>query len=103
MDKKCDECGKTEEVVTITVIWATWGRNAFDFNWAKYDNKEISLCDKCENEQYVICGECGAGIDNYNYGRGYLPEEEYLGDSLCPECAGKKGFKCQVHIGLPKR
>jgi len=96
---KCQYCGSTEEILPVTPIWSPWGRNAFDFHWCKYDDVEY-LCEACEGEKYCLCSECGAAVDAYHYGTGYLPDD-YDGDYLCPECAEKKGFEITVGINCP--
>lgn len=113
MTDKCDQCGTTEDVITTTTIWGTWGHNAFDLNWCKYENCEpISLCPDCEgcegntSDGYVICRYCDAAIPAYDYGRGYLPDDiddlpDDADDTICPECWIKKGHECRVNIGKP--
>jgi hypothetical protein len=103
---KCDICGTKEDVITTTTVWGAWGHNAFDFNWCKYENHEpISLCPDCEGgdqygDGYVLCRYCDAAIPDYDYGRGYLPEE-YYEETICPECWIKQGHECRVNIGKP--
>lgn len=45
----CNECGSTEEVIKSTIWWTAWGRNCFDFNWAKHTG-EKNLCSDCEHK-----------------------------------------------------
>lgn len=97
---KCDICGATEDVITTNIVWGAWGHNAFDFNWCKYIDQQVSLCPDCEGEEHVLCRDCDAAIPAYDYGKGYLPDD-YEDEDLCPECAGKRGLECHVHIGPP--
>jgi len=99
MKKKlvCDECGETNDVITSTVWWTAWGRNTFDLAWQKNKGK-LFLCEKCEEENWTVCCDCQALIENDHYGLGYLLGEEIYGDSLCPECAEKRGLKRTCRI-----
>ena len=85
---KCDACGNTSnDVLTSQVYWTTWGRNCFDFNWSKNDDG-INLCEKCEEDNWYFCEECGALIDIDFVGGGYISDNPDY-DYLCPECAKK--------------
>jgi len=88
---KCDECDSTTNIIDSKVWWTAWGRNCFDFNWAKNKGSK-KLCTDCEDREWLVC-TCGALIDRDHFGQGYLPED-YQGDDLCPECAEKISTKC---------
>jgi hypothetical protein len=92
------KCDGIHEVITNKVWWTTWGKDAFDLNWQKNKGK-LPLCEKCEEENWTVCSECGSLVENDWYGYGYLLGEEILGESLCPECAEKKGFERTAGIG----
>ena len=97
---KCMECGTTkkgDEVRRSCITWTAWGRNCFDFNWSR-NRTRLDLCGTCEDEKWNYCSGCGALIDNYDYGRGYLPED-YDEEQICPGCAEKKGFT--ITAGMP--
>lgn len=85
--QECSKCGTTkkkDEVIRSYTTWTAWGGNSFDFNWSK--NKEtIDLCQFCEQEDWVVCGDCSALIDTNYYGVGFS-DDDCLGDFLCPEC-----------------
>jgi hypothetical protein len=98
---KCMECGttkKADEVRRNCITWTAWGRNSFDFNWSR-NRTRVDLCGNCENGKWIMCSNCFALIDSYDYGRGYLPED-HDGESICPGCAKKKGFA--ITVGMPE-
>lgn len=93
--RPCSECGETGEVITDAQWWTAWGKNAFDFNWQKHSGA-LTLCEKCEDEGWVVCSECGACVDRDFYGTGY--PEDFDGEHICPECALKKGIAISVSL-----
>lgn len=98
----CSACGTTDpeaEVKEIKVFWTAWGRNCGDFNWYRREQPKM-YCEDCEDEQWRLCDLCGAAIESEYYGIGYLPSD-YGGDAICPDCAPKKGYECEVPIRAP--
>lgn len=90
--RKCDRCQTvSREAVACGPVWDVGGNNIAHFEWSK-DDSPLFLCEKCEedDEEYRSCDDCGARVDVYHWGAGYLPAN-YDGDPLCPEC-GKKQF-----------
>lgn len=79
----CEECGSIGEVFKSTTWWTAWGRNCFDFNWAKYKGSK-KLCEKCEADNWVLCEYCGALIEEEHYTHDW--PDDYNGPVLCPEC-----------------
>ena len=91
-------CGSTVDVITAAAWWTAWGSNSFDFKWQKHSG-ELSLCEKCENDEWVVCEECGARVDRELYGSGY--PEDFDEAHICPECATNKGIAISVNITFP--
>ena len=94
----CEECMGTIEVLESPVQWRAWGKCVGHMAWQKIESP-LYLCEECEADKWEHC-ECGALIETYWYGHGYLPDD-YEGDTLCPECAEKAGFERTVGIGDP--
>ncbi len=95
----CDECDGVIEVLESVVQWSAWGRGFGHMAWQKVEHP-LYLCEECEVNNWEVCNKCGALIESYWYGHGYLPKD-YDGDTLCPECAEKAGYKRTVGIGSP--
>ena len=83
----CGECGSTDEVAESTVWWTAWGRNCFDFNWAKHEGSK-KLCHECECEEWKYCYSCGALIEaDYACREHGIYIDETAGAYYCPDCS----------------
>jgi len=83
----CNECGSTDDVVTITEYWSCGGRGVGDFVWRKIANGNLPLCPDCESEVFLLCDNCGAFVDlDCVHGmEEFNNSGEFLG-LRCPEC-----------------
>lgn len=88
---KCSECGeRTGDVRPAYRRWTVGGSGIGCAEW-HYKSTPYRLCDECESTNWRYCESCGAEIDSYYYGLGYLPDD-YEGGTICPGCANKQGI-----------
>lgn len=85
---KCDECHEhKDDVLNIAEYWSCGGNNCFHFEWRKFENEELKLCQDCESEMFLSCENCGSEIDcDCIFGMEAFDDNgEYIGHR-CPGC-----------------
>jgi hypothetical protein len=87
----CQECGCITNAADVAPVWFAGGPSCFVLHWSKR-TAPLVLCENCRGQAFRICDRCGAAVESFCYGLGYLPLD-YDGDHLCPECAPGEGIE----------